>query len=102
MDSLSFYSDFLGLFMALIVAGMGLKLALQKQNNQTYKIGDKEISKQKAHTAAALAMMGVVIQQLTLRHNTANSVQAYSFVARHQHIGLAILYQMLITQTTSE
>ncbi len=62
MDSLSLYSDLLGLFMALIVAGMGLKLALQKPNNQTYQIGDKQISKQKAHTAAALALMGVVIQ----------------------------------------
>lgn len=41
---------------------MGLKLALQKQNNHTYQFGDKEISKQKVHTAAALALMGMVIQ----------------------------------------
>ncbi len=47
MDSLSFYSELLSLFMSLIVAGTGLKLALQKPNHQTYQFGDKEISKQK-------------------------------------------------------
>ena len=48
--------------MSLIVAGTGLKLAMQQTNHKTYQLGDKEISKQKTHTAATLALMGVVIQ----------------------------------------
>ena len=62
MDALSYYSEYLSLFMSLVVAGTGLKLALQQPNEQTYQIGDKVISKQKAHTAATLAVIGVVIQ----------------------------------------
>ncbi len=62
MDLIHHYSEFLGLFMALIVAGTGLKFALQQNNHQTYQIGDKSISKQKVHTAATLLLLGVVIQ----------------------------------------
>ena len=62
MTTLSFYSEYLSLFMSLIVAGTALKLALQESDNQTYQMGDKNISKQKVHTAATLILMGVVIQ----------------------------------------
>lgn len=62
MEVASFHSEFLSLFMSLIVAGTALKLAIQERSNKTYRIGDKEINKQKAHTAAMLAMMGGVIQ----------------------------------------
>ncbi len=65
MDTVPFYSEYLSLFMSLIVAGTGLKLALQEQNNETYQLGDKQISKQKAHTAAMLALLGVVIQTVS-------------------------------------
>ena len=51
--------------MSLIVAGIALNLALKKPNNQTYQFGDKAISKQKTHTAATLALMGVVIQTVS-------------------------------------
>jgi hypothetical protein len=44
------------------VAGTGLKLALQQPNHQTYQFGEKDYSKQKVHTTATLALMGVVIQ----------------------------------------
>lgn len=62
MGVLSFHSEFLSLFMSLIVAGTALKLALQEKSNKTYRLGDKEINRQKAHTAAMLALMGGVIQ----------------------------------------
>ena len=62
MDVLSFHSDFLSVFMALIIVGTAIKLALQEPNGQNYQIGDKTFSKQKVHTAATLALMGTVIQ----------------------------------------
>ncbi len=62
MDVLNLYSEYLSLFMSLIVAGFGLKLALQQPNGQTYQIGDNNYAKQKVHTAATLIMLGVVIQ----------------------------------------
>ncbi|MCX7554913.1 hypothetical protein OS175_13620 [Marinicella sp. S1101] len=65
MDALPFYSEYLSLFMSLIVAGTGLKLALQQQSNKTYRIGEKEINRQKAHTAAMLVLMGGVIQTVS-------------------------------------
>jgi len=65
MDVISFHSEFLSLFISLIVAGTGLKLAFQKQDNNTYSVGDKEISKQKAHTAATLIFLGMVIQTVS-------------------------------------
>lgn len=77
MDALSYYSEYLSLFMSLIVAGTALKLALQTPNNQTYQIGDKEISKQKTHTAATLAVMGVVIQLVS---NTMQSLDGRSLL----------------------
>ena len=58
--------------------------------------------KDDTNTKANVAGHAVTTLLLTLRHNTVNSVQPYLFVARHQHKGLAILYQMLITQTTSK
>jgi len=58
--------------MSLIVAGMALKLALQKPNNQTYQIGDKEVSKQTVHTAVGLVLMGAVIQVVSNSMQTLN------------------------------
>lgn len=62
MDTTTFYSDYLSIFISLIIAGIAFKLAIQEQNNKTYQIGNKEYSKQKVHTAATLGLMGVVIQ----------------------------------------
>ena len=62
MDVASHYSEYLSLFIALIVAGMGLKLAFKQSNIQTYRIGDKDYSKQKVHTTATLLLLGLVIQ----------------------------------------
>ncbi len=62
MDTLSFHSEYLSLFISLIIAGTGLNLALQEHSNKTYRIGNKEINQQKAHTAAMLAVLGIVIQ----------------------------------------
>lgn len=62
MDSLNFYSEYLSLFLSLIIAGMGLKLAIQKPDHKTYQMGDKTYSRQKVHTTATLLFLGVVIQ----------------------------------------
>ncbi|MGJ8664689.1 MAG: hypothetical protein ACSHWU_13620 [Marinicella sp.] len=62
METLNYYSGFLSTFMALIVAGFGLKLALEEKSNRTYQIGDKEYNRQKVHTAITLGFLGVVIQ----------------------------------------
>ncbi|GEM_PF-2134704 len=65
MDVFSFNSEFLSLFMSLIVAGTGLKLALQEPRHETYQWGDKTFNKQKVHTAGMLALLGVVIQTVS-------------------------------------
>ena len=92
MESLAFYSDYLSLFMSLIVAGMALKLALQKPNNQTYQIGDKNISKQTVHTAVGLILMGIVIQVVS------NSMQniAGSTLLQDEKILAAYAFGLLV------
>ncbi len=65
MDTVNLYSEYLSLFLALIIAGTGLKLALQKPNNKTYRVGDKDISRQKVHSAAMLGLLGIVIQTVS-------------------------------------
>lgn len=62
MDVLNAYSSFLSTFMALIIAGTGLKLAIEDKSDKTYTIGNKEYNRQKVHTAATLGLMGIVIQ----------------------------------------
>ncbi len=62
MDTVNLYGEFLTLFLSLIIAGTGLNLALQKPSNKTYRLGDKDVSRQKVHTAGMLALLGIVIQ----------------------------------------
>ena len=65
MDVFSFNSEFLSLFISLIVAGTGLKLALQEAKPESYQWGDKHFNKQKVHTAGMLVLLGVVIQTVS-------------------------------------
>jgi hypothetical protein len=65
MDVIFFYSDFLSLFLAMIIVGTAIKLALQEPNGKTYQIGEKTYGRQKVHTAATLALLGVVIQTVS-------------------------------------
>ncbi len=62
MDTVNLYSEYLSLFMSLIIAGTGLKLALQKPNHKTYQISGQFIPRQKVHTAVTLLILGAVIQ----------------------------------------
>ncbi len=89
MDTVNLYSEYLSLFLSLIIAGTGLKLALQKPNNKTYQLGDKDVSKQKVHTAAMLGVLGIVIQVVSNSMETLNGqsllldekiIGAYAFV----------------------
>ncbi|WP_223789045.1 hypothetical protein [Marinicella meishanensis] len=62
MEATAFYSEYLSLFLSLVIAGTGLKLAIQKHDPKTYQVGDKSFSRQKVHTTATLLFLGVVIQ----------------------------------------
>ncbi|TDR17510.1 hypothetical protein [Marinicella litoralis] len=62
MDVVSNYTDFLSVFMALIIVGVAVKLALESQSDKTYEIAGKNYSRQKVHTAVMLGLMGLVIQ----------------------------------------
>jgi len=62
MDTLHLYSNLLSIFMSLIIAGTGLKLAMTQNNHKTYQFGEKEFSQQKVHTIATLGLLGIVIQ----------------------------------------
>lgn len=75
MDTVNLYSEYLSLFLSLIIAGTGLNLAFQKQNNKTYRLGDKDVSRQKVHTAGMLALLGMVIQVVSNSMETLNGRQ---------------------------
>lgn len=62
MDIIANYTDFLSTFMALIIGGVAVKLALENKSEKTYTIADKQYSRQKVHTAGMLGLMGIVIQ----------------------------------------
>jgi len=62
MEPVNLYSEYLSLFLSLVIAGTGLKLALQKHDPRTYHIGNHSCSRQKVHTTATLLFLGVVIQ----------------------------------------
>lgn len=62
MEIVSHYSEFLSIFISLIIAGVAIKLALAEKSEKTYEINGKLFSRDKVHTAAMLGLLGVVIQ----------------------------------------
>jgi len=65
MDVITHYTEYLSLFMALIIAGVAVKLALENKTDKTYEIAGKAYSRQKVHTVAMLGLMGIVIQTVS-------------------------------------
>lgn len=62
MEIVSHYSEFLSIFISLIIAGVAVKLALAEKSEKTYEIHGKIYSRDKVHTAAMLGLLGIVIQ----------------------------------------
>lgn len=58
----AFYSEYLSLFIALIIAGVAIKQALQQPDGKQYEINGRFFSRQKIHAAGMLLLLGVVLQ----------------------------------------
>lgn len=57
-----FYSEYLSLFIALIIAGVAIKLAVQQPDGRLYEFNGRFYPRQKVHAAATLLLLGVVLQ----------------------------------------
>lgn len=57
-----FYSEYLSLFIALIIAGVAIKLALQQPDGKQYEFNGRFYPRQKVHAGAMLLLLGVVLQ----------------------------------------
>ncbi len=62
MDVASHYSEYLSVFISLIIAGVAIKLALAEKSDKKYEINGKLYSRDKVHTAAMLGFLGIAIQ----------------------------------------